>query len=1065
MATTVGTVYVDVKFNVGDVGRQLQAAIAGATAGASTAGAGAQALERTWTQSLTNIGTTAQSVGRQMTVGLTLPLTLIGKNAVSSFKSFDESMTKIAALNAVPIKQVDQWRTDVRDLGKQYGVAADEVGEAMYFITSSGLSGQKAMDALKVATKGAAVGLGDAKVVADVVTSALSAYQKTTLTAAQAGDQLAAAVRLGKGEASELAGALSQVIPLAANAKVPFGEMAGAMAAMTLSGTSADQAATQLRGLFNTMQDMAPVNERALVQYTGLNAEMLRNQITTEGLIPVLKRVFDAFGDNKTAMAEVFGNIRALTGIMNLFGDNTEQTLKIIEEVTHASGDLNKAWEITAQSASKKMDIAMNNLHDSMIGVGEAVVPMVTTLTSGVAGLASTFEHLPGPIKASVVAMGGLAAVMGPALIALGAVARGVSSLATMFPNAAARMQRFTDGLRAQNMYANEASRQGTGLVAKLGGLNSVMAGGAGLLTAFATGWALIAKSMGDATAEAEKVQQALSIGPQAGGVAAIEKTISDTEATIRSMEQEMSAENVARWNPFDIDKWYTWGQEIDGARAGLDDLRTRLQMAKEMAAQTAGTTVDAFADWLASQNALGNKFSTTEAAMKAFAKATIEGDEAAKKVANSANAAGGAMDTLSSRAKATADAFFGLVNAQKQQAEAIAAIEDARGRVADAEKAHASAQRDSIQATKAETEAQRKSLDATRAVVDARRKLIDVQNELNDALRGPSEDERLDVESAQLGVQEASKRLGGKFDDPLDRRRAQIDLRRAQLDLERTRGAHDKRIAGLREEVANAERGVNDALTAEVSAKDAVVDARLAKADAQQKEADTYLAIEDARKKVTDAEWKALEATANLAGATDNLQTQLGNAALNGSAFLSFLDSLKAGNPELLGVIDAQTQKFRELWAAAGGKEPGQSAAAPSPTPPTPPVPLDPRLERARRVGKPVDGGWYVDGQGFIADPDAPKRRAAGGPLSTGQLSQVNERGMPELWSAAGKQYLLPLTSGQVTPLKPAEVNVKGGDGVTVGDIYVQGAESPTQTAYEVRRQLRLKTRAKARI
>src|SRR3954468_2829390 len=100
MPASVGTVYVDVKFNIGDIGRQLQAALSGVGGGLGGPGAGpAAALERTFSQSLTAIGSQAQAVGRQLTVGLTVPLALIGKSAVTAFKSFDESMTRISALN------------------------------------------------------------------------------------------------------------------------------------------------------------------------------------------------------------------------------------------------------------------------------------------------------------------------------------------------------------------------------------------------------------------------------------------------------------------------------------------------------------------------------------------------------------------------------------------------------------------------------------------------------------------------------------------------------------------------------------------------------------------------------------------------------------------------------------------------------------------------------------------------------------------------------------------------------------------------------------------------------
>lgn len=79
---------------------------------------------------------------------------------------------------------------------------------------------------------------------------------------------------------------------------------------------------------------------------------------------------------------------------------------------------------------------------------------------------------------------------------------------------------------------------------------------------------------------------------------------------------------------------------------------------------------------------------------------------------------------------------------------------------------------------------------------------------------------------------------------------------------------------------------------------------------------------------------------------------------------------------------------------------------------------------------------------------------RATGGPTYPGHAYQVNETGVPELYAQGGKQYLIPLATGQVTPI--TDIPVKGGDGFNVGDINVYETAGPRQTAYEVRRELR---------
>src|SRR4051812_27851545 len=112
MPASVGTVWVDVRFNVGDAGRQLQASLAGATAGAAGASGAAAAIERSWTTSLGNISASLAKTGQQMSTFVTLPLALLGKSAVSTFKEFDKAMTQTSALNAVPIEQTERWREE-----------------------------------------------------------------------------------------------------------------------------------------------------------------------------------------------------------------------------------------------------------------------------------------------------------------------------------------------------------------------------------------------------------------------------------------------------------------------------------------------------------------------------------------------------------------------------------------------------------------------------------------------------------------------------------------------------------------------------------------------------------------------------------------------------------------------------------------------------------------------------------------------------------------------------------------------------------------------------------------
>jgi len=159
----------------------------------------------------------------------------------------------------------------------------------------------------------------------------------------------------------------------------------------------------------------------------GLSAEGLREQIKDEGLLSVLKTLAERFDGNEAAAASVFGNIRALSGVMDLMGANVATTEQIFANMTDTTGALDKAFEATTETAAFKLQQAMANLQQALIDIGNVlipiVVPILTTLSDIVKALATGFGALPDPIKKVAGAMTVLAAATGPALLGVGKLA------------------------------------------------------------------------------------------------------------------------------------------------------------------------------------------------------------------------------------------------------------------------------------------------------------------------------------------------------------------------------------------------------------------------------------------------------------------------------------------------------------------------------------------------------------------------------------------------------------------------------------------------------------------
>lgn len=297
----------------------------------------------------------------------------VGVASVREAAQFETSFSKIQGLVGVTASEIGALEDAAKRLGPSVGVSANEAADALFFITSAGLRGAAATEVLEASLKGAAIGLGDTKTVADLATSAVNAYGESNLGGAQAVDVLAEAVRLGKLAPEELAGAMGQVLPLASNLGVSFDQVGAALAGMSKTGTDAATASTQLRQILATLAKPTVGAEKALAEM-GMSAAGLREQIREKGLFSTLETLTDAFDGNIEATTAVFGNIRALSGVLDLMGASAEDNRVVFEKMADTTGVLDEALAITAETSEFKFKKAMETARTSLINIGESIL-------------------------------------------------------------------------------------------------------------------------------------------------------------------------------------------------------------------------------------------------------------------------------------------------------------------------------------------------------------------------------------------------------------------------------------------------------------------------------------------------------------------------------------------------------------------------------------------------------------------------------------------------------------------------------------------------------------------
>jgi len=385
---------------------------------------------------LQSFGKKVTAVGQNLSMKLTLPLAIAGGAAIKMASDFDKSMTQIKTLVGIASDEVDKMGKAAIEMAKHTGISAKDAADALFFITSAGLRGSDAMDVLEQSLKASAVGLGEAKVVADLATSALNAYGIENLSAAQATDVLTASIREGKLQADSLSQSMGTVLPIASQLGVKFSEVGATFAAMSRTGTDAAVAATQIRGVLFALLKPTEQAKKTLLEF-GLSAAELRKKIKEDGLLSTLKLLTKTFGDNEEAQGKVFANTRALSGVLDLMGNNLASTEKIYSRMNNTVGITAGAFTELEKSASFKLDKSLNDLSVAFSEIGgvllQTFLPLIQDISSLLVTLSNKFQSLNPTVQKAIVIFTALVAAAGPLLIIIGSMSSGIALVSSGF--------------------------------------------------------------------------------------------------------------------------------------------------------------------------------------------------------------------------------------------------------------------------------------------------------------------------------------------------------------------------------------------------------------------------------------------------------------------------------------------------------------------------------------------------------------------------------------------------------------------------------------------------------
>ena len=394
------------------------------------------------TTHLINFGKNTQWAGRQITVGLTVPLTIYGNTVSKIFREVDAELTRFQKVYGSDLMNSNSEATgkmveDVRNLAvefsRSFGIAAKETASLAADLAATGLEGQKLLASLRETTRLAVLGDVSNQDAMKTTLSLQNAFKISTDDLASSVNFLNAVENQTSLSLQDLTTAIPKAGPVVKALGGDVKDLALMMVALKEGGISAAEGANALKSgmasLINPTKQASITAKQYGIDINGIVQANRGQLMPTIIAFQQQLQLLDDFGKAQV-IENVFGKYQ-FARISALF-DNLNASASQTNAVLGLMGQSNKELAATAyqemdtlmNSSSKRFQRAIEGIKAQFITIGGSITSAITPILENVMGKIQKaiefFENLPKPVKSFIKVATGLTAIAGPIIMMVG---------------------------------------------------------------------------------------------------------------------------------------------------------------------------------------------------------------------------------------------------------------------------------------------------------------------------------------------------------------------------------------------------------------------------------------------------------------------------------------------------------------------------------------------------------------------------------------------------------------------------------------------------------------------
>lgn len=390
------------------------------------------------TDKTTALSSAMTSAGKTLTKSVTLPLVGIGTAAVATTAKFDSSMSNLQAISGATGTEIDSLRDKAKEMGAKTKFSASEAADAFTYMAMAGWKTGDMLDGIEGIMNLAAASGEDLASTSDIVTDALTAFGLSASDSGHFADVLAAASNNANTNVSMLGESFKYVAPVAGALGYSVEDVSVALGLMANSGIKASQAGTSLRSSLTRM--LKPTKTMtSYMQQLGIMTQdgVVTAMVNTDGSMKPLSETMTILRDKfkgltKAQQAEyaaaIFGQ-ESMAGMLAIINASDKDFDKLTESINNAGGTAQNMADTQLNNLSGQLTILKSTLESIAISIGEILMPYVRDFVSGLQNVAEWLNNASDSQKRFAVAVGAIAAAIGPILLIGGKIAGAIANL------------------------------------------------------------------------------------------------------------------------------------------------------------------------------------------------------------------------------------------------------------------------------------------------------------------------------------------------------------------------------------------------------------------------------------------------------------------------------------------------------------------------------------------------------------------------------------------------------------------------------------------------------------